>query len=147
MKLKMLKAREAALDGVNFVQLEEGGTYEVPDFLAESYLERGIGEEASAKAELDVAEPVADESAPSASEEEQPAEATAEEGESGEGEPSGEEPAGASPEKPQATPLEELVANNTRAQLNAQAKNLKIPDAEKLKDKQAVAEAILAARG
>lgn len=66
MKVKMLEDREAALDGVNFSRLEAGETYEVPDFLAESYLERGIAKAAAADAAIASAEPVPDPDAPPA---------------------------------------------------------------------------------
>ncbi len=68
MKVTMLEAREAALDGVHFVELEAGGVYDVPEFLAESYFGRGIAEKADADAALDAAEPVADPDAPPAAE-------------------------------------------------------------------------------
>ncbi len=60
MKVTMLEAREAALDGVRFVSLEKGETYDAPEFLGESYVARGIAKKASADAELALAEPVPD---------------------------------------------------------------------------------------
>lgn len=57
MKVTMLEPRTAALDGVNFVELEKGETYEVPDFLAESYLKRDLAKQAKADADVADAKP------------------------------------------------------------------------------------------
>lgn len=131
MKVTMLQEREAALDGVNFVQLEEGETYDIPEFLADSYVQRGIAEPAGDSAPVAAAEPVADPDAP-------PAEAEAPN--------TSDDAAPAEADAAEADPLAELM-KLTRPALDEQAEKLGIADAQGLPNKDAVARAILAARG
>jgi hypothetical protein len=49
MLMKMKQDRRAALDGVNVSPLAAGETYDLPDALAQSYLERGLAAEAKAE--------------------------------------------------------------------------------------------------
>lgn len=136
MKVKMLEAREAALDGVHFMELEKSGVYDVPEFLGESYLERGIAEKADADALPDEAQPVPDPGAGAAIEDaagEEPAVEQASSGAAAEASPAG-------------PSLEELM-KLSRAELDKQAQEAAVEGAEELPNKQAVAEAILAAGG
>lgn len=50
MRVTMTETRLAAPDGVTVVQLEEGGSYDLPDDLAGSYVERGLAVAGEAKA-------------------------------------------------------------------------------------------------
>lgn len=130
MKVTMLEAREAALDGVNFVELEKGEIYDVPEFLADSYVERGIAEKASEDAPVAIADAVPDPEAPSAPEDEN--------GKSSAGD--------AQPPADEGPSLEELEALS-RDELNKLAKKAEIESPDKLANKKAVAEALIAARG
>ena len=52
MRVTMKESRRSAPDGVNVVFLDAGESYELPDELAASYLERGIAAAESAKVEV-----------------------------------------------------------------------------------------------
>lgn len=49
MRVTILKSRQAAPDGVNVVSLIAGEQYDLPEFLALRYIERGIAEAPKAK--------------------------------------------------------------------------------------------------
>jgi len=118
MRVKMLENREAALDGVTIIRLQAGDVVEMPQGLAERYLERGF------------AEPTEDALSPPVGQEHEE-----------------ESEAGAEIDQPteDALSLESLM-QETRKVLDAQAAAAGVEEPEKLQNKQAVAEAILAAR-
>ena len=135
MRVKMLESKAASLDGASIVKLEKGEVYEVRDELAERLVDKGSARPASEKAQP--TQPASAESENQETETEPEAAPPAEE-------PAAADEAKVEPEA-EADPLAELLELK-RPELDKLAKKLKIADADKLPNKQAVAEAIVAAR-
>ncbi len=120
MRVKMLKNRDVALDGVTIQLLEKGQVVDMRDDLAERNIAAGFAERTGAKL-TPAPEP-------------DPSEATPAEPE--------EEPS----EEPSPATAEELAKAYDRNELNALATELGVEDPESLKTKADVADAIVAAR-